>query len=267
MRASALAFACYSKACAPPPAGTGGSNPGGSDGRALSEASLAKAALKGGHAARNTSVYPVDTIKTTRASDKHPAAPGSGDLSAVRGHRGVHGTDPERRIPRAGETVDIYRDLGKGKEHKRGFPDGDAFSVRHASGMPGEQSGLVVASTVGVILDNGRPAWAHSAKADLESKGKRGVHGFIRGEVKEYRNPDQLETEVRADPSWKKVTYYPGSQDFFDPVSRKRFVGSDQVALVKGEFFAKNPRYVDKTAPVSPIEQKIRDMADSTVKG
>jgi hypothetical protein len=261
LASSALVAACHSAACAPPPVGTGGSR-----GAALSQASRTKALLKGGHAARNTSVYPVDTIKTTRAGDSHPLAPGTSDRSAVRGHKGVHGTDPERRIPRAGETVDVYRDLGHGKAHKRGFPDDMAFSVRHASGMPGEQSGLVVASTTGVILNNGRPSWAHSAKADLEARGKRGVHGFIRGEVQEYVNPERLASMVKNSPDWVKVTYYPGAQDFFDPRTRDRFVGSDQVALVNGEFFAKNPQFVTgNPAIVSPIERKVMGLTASSI--
>lgn len=254
LKASALTAACYEASCRPPTSG----GTGGSRGKALSIASLAKAATKGRHAAGNTSAYPVDTLKATRANDKNPVAPGHADRSAVRGHKGVHGTDPERRIPHQGETVDIYRDLGHGKAHKRGFPDDMAFSVRHASAMPGEQTGLVVASTTGVILNNGRPSWAHSAKAQAEVAGKRGVHGFIRGEVQEYVNPEKLSAMVRDDPSWKKVTYYPGTQDFFDPVTRNRFVGSDQVALVNGEFFAKNPQFVSgNPTPVSPIERKL----------
>lgn len=251
MKVGTLAFACYSAACRPPTSGgTGGS---------LSKASLAKAAAKGGHAARNTSAYPVDTFKTTRANDKNPIAKGANDRSAVRGHKGVKGDQPERRIPHKGETVDIYRDLGHGKAHKRGFPDDMAFSVRHASGLPGEQSGLVVASTTGVILNAGRPSWAHSAKAGAEVEGKRGVHGFIRGEVEEYVNPEKLSAMVRSDPSWKKVTYYPGTQDFFDPGTRRRFVGSDKVALVNGEFFAKNPKFIARKTPVSPIEKRIAE--------
>lgn len=259
---SQLVFACHSKACAPPPVGVGGSR-----GSSLSAASIAKAQAKGGHAARNTSVYPVDTFKTTRANDKNPEAPGARDLTAVRGHRGIHGDGPERRIPHQRETVDIYRDLGHGKAHKRGFPDDMAFSVRHASGMPGEQSGLVVASTTGVILNSGRPSWAHSAKADLERKGKRGVHGFIRGEVQEYVNPEKLAKMVKDNPEWQKVTYYPGSQDFFHPKTRDRFVGSDQVALVNGEFFAKNPQFVTgNPTPVSPIEKKVQEAIAAGLK-
>lgn len=251
--ASSLVAACYDRSCAPPPVGSGGS------GKGLSAASRAKAAAsRSKHAQSNTSAYPVDTFRTKRPSDKNPEAPGADDRSAVRGHRGVSGDQPERRIPRKGETVDIYRDLGKGREHKRGFPDGDAFSVRHASALPGENTSLVVASTTGVILNAGRPSWAHSAKAAAEVAGKRGVHGFIRGEVEAYVNPGKLAQMVQSDPSWKKVTYYPGSQDFFDPGTRQRFVGSDKVALVKGEFFAKNPKYVEQTAPVSPIELKVQ---------
>jgi hypothetical protein len=254
LTASSIVFACLSKACAPPPVGTGGSR-----GAALSAKSRELAQKKRGHASQNTSHYPVDTFKTTRANDKNPAAPGAGDLTAVRGHRGIHGDGPERRIPHQGETVDIYRDLGHGKAHKRGFPDDMAFSVRHASGMPGEQSGLVVASTTGVILNSGRPSWAHSAKAGAEVEGKRGVHGFIRGEVQEYVNPEKLSAMVKNSPEWVKITYYPGSQDFFNPKTRDRFVGSDQVALVNGEFFAKNPQYVSGPVPVSPIERKVME--------
>lgn len=257
--ASAIVAACYDASCRPPTSGgTGGSLPKGkASGTALSLASKAKAATMRGGASSNTSVYPADTFKTTRASDSNPAAPGADDLTAVRGHRGVSGTDPERRIPKLGETVDVYRDLGHGREFKRGFPDGAAFSVRHASAMDGSKTGLVVASTTGVILNHGRPSWAHSAKAAAEATGKRGVHGFIRGEVAEYRNPERLAREVANDPSWQKVTYYPGSQDFFHPTTRQRFVGSDQVALVNGEFFARGARFVSATAPVSPIEKRI----------
>jgi hypothetical protein len=257
--ASALVAACYEAACRPPTSGgTGGSSPKGrASATALSLASKAKAASMRGGASTNTSAYPADTFKATRASDSHPMAPGHDDRSAVRGHRGVSGTEPERRIPRAGETVDIYRDLGHGREFKRGFPDGLAFSVRHASAMDGSKTGLVVASTTGIILNNGRPAWAHSAKRDAEREGKRGVHGFIRGEVVEYRNPDRLAREVQSG-GWQKVTYYPGTQDFFDPTTRRRFVGSDQVALVNGEFFAKGAKFIDETAPLSPIEQRMR---------
>lgn len=256
--ASALVAACYDAACRPPTSGgTGGSLPKGSaSGKALSLASKAKAQGMRGGASTNTSAYPADTFKTTKASDAHPHAPGHDDITAVRGHRGMHGTDPERRIPRLGETVDIYRDLGHGREFKRGFPDGAAFSVRHASAMDGSKTGLVVASTTGVILANGRPSWAHSAKAAAEREGKRGVHGFIRGEVIEYVNPERLAREVQRG-GWQKVTYYPGSEDFFHPTTRQRFVGSDRVALVNGEFFAKNPKFIDQTAPVSPIERRM----------
>lgn len=254
--ASALVAACHSRSCAPPPVGSGGST-----GQSLSSASRAKAAAsRSKHAQTNTSAYPVDTIKTKRPSDRNPEAPGAGDRSAVRGHKGQAGDQPERRIPRKGETVDIYRDLGRGREHKRGFPDGDAFSVRHASALPGENTSLVVASTTGIILNAGRPSWAHSAKAAAEATGKRGVHGFIRGEVESYVNPAKLRQMVDTDPSWKKVTYYPGTQDFFDPGTRQRFVGSDKVALVNGEFFAKNPKYVAETAPISPIELKVQQV-------
>ena len=114
----------------------------------------------------------------------------------------------------------------------------------------------MVASTVGVELTNGRPAWAQAAKRQAEVAGKRGVHGFIRGEVKRYMSPAVAQRLVKQ-PGWEKVTYYPGSQDFFQPGSRKRFVGADKVVLAKGEFFAYKPQYHETTAPVSPIERRL----------
>lgn len=56
---------------------------------------------------------------------------------------------------------------------------------------------------------------------------------------------------------WEKVTYYPGTQDFFQPGSRRRFVGADRVVLAKGEFFAHNPTWHKTTTPVSQIERKL----------
>src|SRR6478672_5203476 len=104
MQVPSIVAACYDASCRPPTSGgTGGSKKG------------------------NTSVVPSDPHPRVKASDDHPAAPGADNLAAVRGYRGQDGQGPERRIPRQGETVDIYRDLGHGREHKRGFPDNDAF--------------------------------------------------------------------------------------------------------------------------------------------
>lgn len=244
--ANSLIAACYDATCRPPTSGgTGGSRPAGGS-RAYK--------AKGGTS--NTSVVPSDSHAKIKASDSHPAAPGADNLAAVRGHRGQDGQGADRRIPRQGETVDIYRDLGHGREHKRGFPDNDAFSVRLASGHSGANMSLVTASTVGVELTNGRPAWAQAAKRDAETTGKRGVHGFIRGEIKRYMSPD-VASALAKQPGWEKVTYYPGTQDFFQPGSRKRFMGADRVILAKGQFFAYKPRYHATTAPVSKIEQKL----------
>lgn len=204
----------------------------------------------------NTSVVPSDPHRKVAASDGHPEAPGARNQAAVRGHRGQSGTEPDRRIPRKGETVDVYRDLGHGREFKRGFPDHDAFSVRLASGHSGNSVSLVVASTVGVELTNGRPSWAQAAKREAEATGKRGVHGFIRGEVKRYMSP-QVAQALAKQPGWEKVTYYPGTQDFFQPGTRRRFVGADRVILAKGEFFAYKPTYHETTTPISAIERKL----------
>jgi hypothetical protein len=209
-------------------------------------------------------VVPSDPHKKVRGSDSHPDAPGSSNLAAVRGYKGQDGSEAERRIPKEGETIDLYRDLGKGREHKRGFPDHDAFSVRLASSKDGNSTSLVVASTVGVHLTTGRPSWATAAKRAAEVEGKRGVHAFVRGEVKAYLTPEQGQRLV-SQPGWEKVTYYPGTQDFFRPADRARWTGAKEVVLVKGEFFAKNPTFNTKAppAPVSPIERKIQQVRES----
>lgn len=253
LRMSSLVAACYDASCRPPTSGgTGGSRKG-------SGGSTVK---KGGG---NTSVVPSDPHPKFKASDSNPVAPGANNLAAVRGHRGIHGTEADRRIPRQGETVDIFRDLGHGREFKRGFPDHDAFSVRLASGHAGNHSALVTASTVGVELTNGRPSWAQSAKREAEATGKRGVHGFIRGEVKRYLSP-QVALRLVKQKGWQKVTYYPGTQDFFHPTSRKRFVGAERVVLAKGEFFAYKPTFHESTTPVSPIERKLGLAASGTMR-
>lgn len=237
IRVSSLTFACYDASCRPPTSGgTGGSKAKGKTG--------------------NTSIVPSDPHPKVKAGDSHPAAPGADNLEAVRGYRGQDGQGPERRIPRQGETVDIYRDLGHGREHKRGFPDNDAFSVRLASGHSGASVSLVTASTVGIELTTGRPSWAQAAKREAEVAGKRGVHGFIRGEVRRYMSPS-VATALAKQPGWEKVTYYPGAQDFFQPGTRKRFVGADRVILAKGEFFAYKPTFHNTTTPISPIEKRL----------
>lgn len=243
---SALVAACYDASCRPPGSGGTGGSRKGSGGRAY--------VTKGGTG--NTSVVPSDPHPKFKASDSNPEAPGAGNLAAVRGHRGQAGTDTERRIPRQGETVDIYRDLGHGREFKRGFPDHDAFSVRLASGHSGANMSLVTASTVGIELRNGRPSWAQAAKRDAEATGKRGVHGFIRGEVHRYMSPGVAQRLAKR-PGWEKVTYYPGTQDFFQPGTRRRFVGASRVILAKGEFFAYKPTWHETTTPVSQIERKL----------
>lgn len=271
-----LVAACYDASCRPPTSGgTGGSRSTGMQwahekgittgpttgimraGRKINlgtnDASR-PTTTKGGSG--NTSVVPSDPHAKVRASDSHKQAPGAGNLAAVRGHRGIHGTEPDRRIPRQGETVDVFRDLGRGREFKRGFPDHDAFSVRLASGHSGANASLVTATTVGVELRNGRPAWAQSAKREAETTGKRGVHGFIRGEVHRYMSPS-VATSLAKQKGWEKVTYYPGTQDFFQPGTRRRFVSADRVILAKGEFFAFKPTFHDKTAPVSKIEKRL----------
>lgn len=224
-------LACHDASCAPPPAGTGGSR-------------------------RNTSVYPRDLHRKVKPSDLHSVAPGADNREAVRGHRGQYGTDPERRIPRAGETVDVYRDLGKGREHKRGFPDGAAFSVRHASAADGNNAAQVSASTVGIRLLNGRPSWATSAKRAAEVADKRGVHAFIRGEVSEYLTPAQAAEAIKG-PGWKRITYYPGTQDFFEPETRHRFTGAKEIVLSDGKFYAKDPVLVANPAPKSKLEMRV----------
>lgn len=241
IRLAPIVAACYDASCRPPTSGgTGGSKKG--VGRSTG--------------ASNTSVVPSDPHAKFKASDSNPEAPGARNEAAVRGHRGIHGTEPDRRIPRQGETVDVFRDLGRGREFKRGFPDHDAFSVRLASGHSGANASLVTATAVGVELSNGRPAWAQSAKREAEATGKRGVHAFIRGEVKRYMSP-KVAQQLAKSPGWEKVTYYPGTQDFFQPGTRKRFLGADRVILAKGEFFAFKPRFHESTTPVSVIERKL----------
>lgn len=255
---SALIAACYSKACAPPPVGSGGSTGGAASALSRKLASRART-----QAARsNSSVYPVDTHSVVRGSDDHPQAPGADNLEAVRGYRGQSGDQPERRIPRQGETVDIYRDLGRGKEHRRGFPDHDAFSVRLASSTSGNQTTQVVASTVGIELSAPRPSWAHSAKVQAETSGKRGVHGFLRGEVQRYLAPSEAAQAV-SEPGWQKVSYYPGTQDFFLPGTRERVVGGDRAILHQGQFHMLNPQTVAGAtpAPVSAIERRMAVVA------
>ena len=251
--ALALIAACHSRACAPPPVGSGGSTGGAASALSRKLASRART-----QAARsNSSVYPVDTHPVVRGSDDHPPAPGADNLEAVRGYRGQSGDQPERRIPRQGETVDIYRDLGRGKEHRRGFPDHDAFSVRLASSTSGNQTTQVVASTVGIELSAPRPSWAHSAKVQAETSGKRGVHGFLRGEVQRYLAPSEA-AQVVSEPGWQKVSYYPGTQDFFLPGTRERVVGGDRAILHQGQFHMLNPQTVAGAtpAPVSAIERR-----------
>lgn len=260
---STLVLACQSKACAPPPVGTGGSKGTGG-------------ATSGRRSSSNTSMVPKDTRTKVQASNDHPEAPGAGNRKAVRGHKGVSGDEPERRIPRLGETVDIYRDLGRGRAETRGFEDGLAFSVRMAARGATKAvasrkdadaeivSKDVVATTVGIRLANGRPAWANAAKAAAESTGKRGVHAFVRGEVKGYEDPKKLLDEVRSDPGWEEVKYYPGTQDFFRSGDRHRFTGADEVVMVNGKMYAKNAKWIDTPAPVSPIEKK---MAQSETLG
>jgi hypothetical protein len=251
---SSLIAACHSRACAPPPVGSGGSVGGAASLLSRKLSSRARTAA----ARANSSLYPVDTHPVTKASDDHPQAPGADNLEAVRGYRGQSGDQPERRIPRQGETVDIYRDLGRGKEHRRGFPDHDAFSVRLASSTSGNQTTQVVASTVGIELDAPRPSWAHSAKAEAETSGKRGVHGFLRGEVRRYLAPAEAAQAV-SEPGWQKVSYYPGTQDFFLPGGRERVVGGDRAVLHQGQFHMLNPQTVAGAdpAPVSAIERRM----------
>lgn len=248
---ASLVAACHSASCAPPPVGTGGSA------HSVLSRKLARSPKRTRAARENTSVYPIDTHPVVKASDDHPTAPGTFNKAAVRAYKGQSGDQPERRIPRQGETVDIYRDLGKGKEHRRGFPDNDAFSVRLASSTSGNASTQVVASTVGIELSTPRPAWAHSSKAKVEAdpQNRRGVHGFLRGEVQRYLTPEQAARAV-SQPGWEVVTYYPGTQDFFLPATRQRVVGGDRAILHKGKFHMLNPQVVDGTpAPQSAIER------------
>ena len=208
----------------------------------------------------NTSIYPIDVLPVVPASDANPAAPGEGN-GAVRAYRGPEGNLASRRIPRQGETIDIYRDLGRGRAHKRGYEDGDAFSVRMASSSSGNQTTQVQASTIGVELANPRPAWAAGAKLGFEQNDKRGVHGFLRGEVARWLTADEAATVVSGD-GWEEVTYYPGTQDFFLPGSRERVVGGDRAILSMGKFYMLNPQTV-KGAPKAPRSQ-LEDKAEST---
>jgi 2'-5' RNA ligase len=238
------AAGCQDASCAPPPAGTGGSH--------ASSLSRLRASKGTPFEKVNTSVYPVDVLPVNRQGHGKGQAPGAENPAAVRAREG-------RSVPQAGETVDVYRDLGRGKEHRRGFPDHDAFSVRYASGEPGSKTGLVEASTVSAVLDSPRPAWAQAAKADFEGlrgqKTRRGVHAFIRGEVNSYLTIPEAKAKVKAE-GYRKVTYYPGAQDFFHPATRHRFVGGDSAIMVKGEFFVKNPRFEKVPARRGLIEQK-----------
>lgn len=96
-----------------------------------------------------------------------------------------------------------------------------------------------------------------AAKRKAEEEGKRGVHAFVRGEVERYVSPAVGAAMVKR-PGWEKVTYYPGTQDFFRPSDRARWTGADKVVLVKGEFFAKNARFDSSSpTPVSPIEKRM----------
>lgn len=262
--AALIAAGCRDRSCAPPPVGTGGSTPG-----ARSALSTGLARTKGTKAAKaNTSIMPMDVHPVHKANDANPPAPGADNTAAVRAYKGQSGTEPERRIPRQGETVDIYRDLGRGKEHRRGFPDNDAFSVRLASSSSGNQATQVVASTVGIELSTPRPAWAHSAKAKAELSGKREVHGFLRGEVQRYLTPSEA-AEIASEPGWERVSYYPGTQDFFLPEGRERVVGGDRAILSKGKFYMLNPQTVPGAppAPESPIERKNRLVASLLHRG
>jgi hypothetical protein len=166
----------------------------------------------------NTSVYPVDVLPVYRADDDNPVAVGTVAADStvvfepVRAYRGMNGQEPPRRVPRAGETVDIYRDLGQGRAHKRGYPDNDAFSVRMAGQTP------VQASTIGVELTRPRVAWDAAAKATSESdpNNQRSVHGFLRGDVARFLTPVEAAVLVQQ-PGWQEVTYSPGTEDFFLP--------------------------------------------------
>jgi hypothetical protein len=259
MSVYSLIAACHSKACAPPPVGRGGSDRGGSTTSAKSK--RAQASARTAAARSNSSVFPVDIYPVAKANDANPPAPGADNSKAVRAYRGVSGKEPERRIPRQGETVDIYRDLGRGREHRRGFADGDAFSVRLASSTSGNQTTKVQASSVGVELTTPRPAWAHSAKYKAESTEKRGVHGFLRGEVSRYLTPAEAASVVK-EAGWERITYYPGTQDFFVPGSRIRVVGGDRAILSNGKFYMLNPQTVPGAppAPTSSLESVVASL-------
>lgn len=227
---------------------------------ALTAASTERAALSRSVAQRsNTSVYPVDVLPKVRPDDDNPPAPGADNLAAVRGYRGMSGRAAERRIPRAGETIDIYRDLMRGGEHKRGFPDNDAFSVRLAASANGNEARLVTAATVGVELSNPRVAWAAAEKVKVEAdpKNTRGVHAFLRGEVQQWLSPDEAAAIVAGD-DWVEVTYYPGTQDFFLPDTRQRVIAGDRAIATNGKMFMLNPRVVEDAPPTprSAIEDR-----------
>ncbi len=205
----------------------------------------------------NSSVIANDRSKIVKRTNT--PAPGQDNLAAVRASRGQSGKEPERRIPHLGETVDIYRDLSTdesgGRAKKRGFPDHAAFSVRNASGADGNSGATVNAATVGILLDAPRPAWANAEKRKAEASGKRGVHAFIRGEVNEYMEPEQAKALV-SQPGWQQITYFPGALDFFDPATRRRFMGGDQAVGVEGKFFVLNPVFHTSTTPITKIERK-----------
>ena len=222
--------------------------------------SKARAALGTKAQQANTSVYPVDVLPIFRPSRNGTDAPGADNLAAVRGHRGESGTEPERPIPHEGETVDIYRDLGLGKEYKRGFPDHDAFSVKFASSADGYKASDVTASTVGIELDNPRFAWAAAEKKKIEAdpKNTRGVHAFLRGEVVRYMTPDEANAMMGDGGDWQAVTYLPGTEDFYLPETRERVIGGERAIAVKGKMYVKNP-YVVRDAPVTPFSAKEKE--------
>jgi hypothetical protein len=220
-------------------------------------------AAKGGVAQKaNTSAYPVDVLPVVKPTDDHPDAPGADNLAAVRGYRGISGTEVERRVPRLGETIDVYRDLMRGGEHKRGFPDRDAFSLRQASSANGNSASKVVASSVGVELTNPRVAWAAAEKNKVEADPKniRGVHAFLRGEVAGYLSPDEAAAIVAGD-GWVEVTYYPGTQDFFLPGSRVRVIGAERAIASQGRMYVKGPLTVPEAGetPLSAIEKRMME--------
>lgn len=224
-------------------------------------------AAKGGVAQRqNTSAYPVDVLPVVKPSDDHAEAPGAGNLAAVRGYRGINGDEVERRVPRAGETIDVYRDLMRGGEHKRGFPDRDAFSLRQASGYNGNSASRVVASSVGVELSNPRVAWASAEKNKVEAdpKNTRGVHAFLRGEVAGYLSPDEAAAAVKGD-DFVEVTYYPGTQDFFLPGSRERVIGGERAIATQGRMYVKNPVTAPDLGPTPLSALEKRTMGDGPI--